>query len=1664
MSEVIETIYDGDNCTIFKNRSETKALKVLKTSSPTPEELSQINNEFNILNKLHIDGCRKVNKIVTYKGKLGIELEYIDGSSLDEYVKSDELTFEQRMGIALGVIEIIEQIHKNGIIHKDISTSNIIISTNNKPWIIDFGISSDIVINIRDLSHPNVLKGSLSYISPEQTGRMNRVVDYRTDFYSYGVVLYELFTGVIPFNDIDPGMLIYSHIAVTPQEPQTINSSISKELSNVILTLLSKNADDRYLTASAIILALKRCPEYSKSKQSDQDLNKKINDRFVIPQKLYGRENEVNLLYELFQKTCSLGSEILMIKGATGVGKSTLVYELFREITKNDAYFISGKFDQYQRQTPYTAIIGAIDEFIQYILIEPEDKFSYWQKEITTALGKNAFLFVELIPELEKVIGVQKRYFEPGAKEREYLINLLFLNFFRTLSKKDHPLVLFLDDLQWIDLSSLLFMELLIKESKDMFIMIIGAYRGEEVNKGHIIYPYISQLRENTDNFTQIGLTGLAKDDVCNLLSDTLDLDKGYYENLCTHIYNKTHGNAFSIKTFLSSMYKEQLLFYSYNDCRWDWDLELIKKGDYNPDVLDILCRRINILPEESREILQYASCIGNKFDLNTLSIITKTDTRKLIEFLLPAIKDGILEFSNENFRLAEFDPEIVCYVHFVHDRVQQAAMTLLDKDKKREVHLQIGNLLLEDEELPDTHKLYTVVDQFNEAFIIIPDQQRRMISKLNLLAGIKAKNSNAYNAALKYLDYGIKLLGDNDWGENFNHLLELYKESAESAFLAGNFELMGNYSNIIHEKTDVVFDKLQIYSIELDSLAARAEWIKVLNRASEVLKLLSIELPTVKDVNEEYIGKVLQDCEETIKGRDPELFIDLKKSDDRVTFAIMKILTNLLAPAFIAAPNMFPVIVSRMMILSLTNGNTPMSAIAYANYGILQASAFNNPLLGYKYGETALAVLNEFENESYKCQTINNVNVFLKHWREPIKKTLKPLFEAYQIGRDSGDFVFAGYSINARNYHAIFSGVSLLDLDDDMSFFTNELLRIHQEGTSNWTRIHHQFVLNLISEKVNNHKWILNGTQFNESSEIESFKTLNDHVALFYIYLYKMILSYFWEEFQLSLEYSEMATQYIAGASGMMLVPQYHFYRTLNLLSTYELLEPNEQEPCREKIYESLELYKHWAELCPGNYLHKYKLIRAELYKIGEYEDFRELYDEAISLSGSAGYYNDQALANELCAKFYQKKHILHLSGYYFKNAINLYEYWGANSRVQFLQENYSSLLSTNKITGSSITNSEAGYLLDLESILKAQNQISSQIFLDKLLETLMETVFTISGADKGFFLTVSGKKYTLEALSQLRKNKISIEIIDDDSLYKVPDSIINYVIRTKKNLLIDEINLNERLMTDDYFVKNSPQSILSIPIIRQSEINGILYLENSKSKEVFNPNRIKILNLISSQIAISLDNANIHKNLEDIVKKRTETLNEKNNELERLTNELKEKNEQLRVLASRDPLTDLFNRRQFFHLAEILFKNAERTMVPLTLIMIDIDHFKKFNDTYGHQMGDDCLKRVAKEINRFFKRENDITGRYGGEEFIGMLVDVSNDSAIKIANDLCKAILKLAIPNRCSESNDYVTISIGLTTKIPEKKSNLSDIIRCADEALYKAKLGGRNRVVSL
>lgn len=1661
MDEVLEPIYNGDNCIIFRNVDRSIALKVLKTSSPSPEELSQINNEYNILKKLNINGCRKVKNIVTHQGKLGIELEYIDGLSLNEYVKSNVLTIEQRLNIAIDIINIIDQIHKDGIIHKDISTSNIIIQQNDKPWIIDFGISSEIVINKRDLSHPNVLQGSLLYISPEQTGRMNRVIDYRTDYYSYGIVLYELFTGTLPFNDTDPGKLIYSHIAVTPENPQELNKDISSQLSTVIEVLLSKNADDRYLSASAIKLALKRCPEYSQSTGIEQ--NRDINDRFILPQKLYGRENEITLLIDLFKKSCISGSEILMIKGSSGVGKSTLVFELFKEISSNNAYFISGKFDQYQRQTPYTAIITAIEEFVQYILIEPQEKFSYWQKELKNSLGESAFILTELIPELEKIIGTPNRIFEPGTKERENIVNLLFLNFFRSLSITDHPLVLFLDDLQWMDQPSLHLLKLLLNEAKDMHIMIIGAYRGEDVDKGHILYSYIKDLQSNAVNFTQIGLNELRKDDVCDLISDTFYLEKGYYENLCNHIYNKTHGNAFFVKTFLSSIYKEQLLFYSYEKCCWQWDLELIKKGDYSPDVLDILCKRIETLPEESREILQYASCIGNSFDLNTLSIISKTEIKKLIDKLLPAIKDGILEFSNENFRLVEFDPEIVCLIHFVHDRVQQASMSLLNPDKKSEIHLQIGNHLLENEAYLDNRTLYTIVDQFNEAFLIIPQEQKLLISTLNLQAGIKAKKSNAYKASIGYLDYGIRILGSDTWSENFNHLLTLYVESAESAYLNGDFELMTKLSQTVHDKTDVIFDKLQIYSIELDSLIARAEWKKVLNRASEVLKLLSIELPNIEQVNEEYIGNILHECEQLINARDPIVFIKLNKTDDIVHSAIMKILTSLLAPAFIAAPNLFPVIVARMMIISLSKGNTPMSALAYANYGIIQTSVFNNPSLGYKYGKTALGILEEFDDESYKCQTINNVNVFLKHWKEPIKNTLKPLFEAYQIGKNIGDFIFAGYSINARNYHAVFTGVSLSDLDDDLLFFNRELLKIHQEGTANWTRIHHQFVHNLIDINLHTNRWTLNGKYFNEGCEIESYEKNSDYVALFYIYLYKMILSFYSEEYILAGEYSEMANNYSAGASGMVLIPQFHFFRALIHLSLYEITHEKNRESYKNIITESLEFFKHWADLCPGNYLHKYKLLRAELYKVGEVEDFRELYDEAISLSGNAGNYNDQALANELCAKFYKNKNILHLSGYYFKNAMNLYEYWGALSKVQFIQSRYSSLLVSNKITGSSIVNSEVGTLLDLESILEAQNQISSQIFLDKLLETLMKTVFTISGADKGYFLSVNNNEYNIEAFTQLRSNNIEIEITNNSISYNIPDSIINYVIRAKRNLLIDEINLNERLMMDDYFKENRPKSILAIPIIRLSEINGVLYLENNQSTEVFNPNRIKILNLISSQIAISLDNANVHKNLEDIVKKRTETLNEKNRELERLTHELKEKNEQLNVLANRDPLTDLYNRRQFFNLAEILFKNAERTRVPVTVIMIDIDYFKKFNDTYGHQVGDECLKKVALVINNFFKRENDITGRYGGEEFIGMLIDVDEENAIRIANELCNAVLQLALPNSNSDSNDYVTISVGLTTSIPDIDRELSYFIRLADKALYEAKLQGRNRVVS-
>ncbi|MEM9156756.1 MAG: serine/threonine-protein kinase PknK, partial [Cyanobacteria bacterium P01_F01_bin.33] len=823
--KLLERIYESENSLVYRGRSQVDDLpviiKILKEDYPTPAELTRYRQEYEITRTLNLDGVIRVRGLEPYKRTLAIVLEDFGGQSLKTLFSKSCISPAKLLDLALQIVDILGQIHAQNIIHKDINPSNILLNPETQQLkIIDFGISTQLSREKPTLKNPRVLEGTLSYISPEQTGRMNRSLDYRTDFYSLGVTFYELLTGQLPFPTTDALELVHCHIAQQPVPPAQVHSDVPQVLSDLVLKLMEKTAEARYQNAAGLKADLEICRQQLQSTGALSPFSLgtlDISAQFQIPQKLYGRETEIDTLLAAFDRISEpqsgTNSELMLVAGYSGIGKSSLVAEVHKPITEKRGYFIAGKYDQFQRDVPYSAVISAFQDLVKQLLTEDETQLQTWRSRLLSALGPNAQVVIDVIPEVALITGNQPLVPELGPTEAQNRFNLVFQNFVRVFCSPDHPLVLFLDDLQWADSASLKLIRLMMSDRDMQSLLLIGAYRDNEVSPTHPLMTLLAQLLKEGATENTITLTPLSREHLSQLMRDTFQHSTEAIGPLAELVLQKTEGNPFFVNEFLKNLYDENLLQFNESLRLWEWNIDKIRAQDLTDNVVELLIARLQKLLPATQEALRLAACVGAQFDLATLAIICQKPSGEVFEALKPAIQTGLI------IALSELNAELAIeQFRFGHDRIQQAAYALIASDHKAEVHLCIGRLLRDNisaEALAE--RIFEVVDHLNQATDFTSEtQERQQLAQLNLQAGLKATSATAYQAAIRYLQMGLNLLADNDWQHTYELALSLHEAAVEAAYLSQNLDLQEQLTEVVLQQARNVLDRVKVYRMKI--------------------------------------------------------------------------------------------------------------------------------------------------------------------------------------------------------------------------------------------------------------------------------------------------------------------------------------------------------------------------------------------------------------------------------------------------------------------------------------------------------------------------------------------------------------------------------------------------------------------------------------------------------------------------------------------------------------------------------------------------------------------------------------------------------------------------------------------------------------------------------
>jgi predicted ATPase/signal transduction histidine kinase len=1510
-----EQIYVGTRTLVYRglrcSNGQPVAIKVLRNNFPRFNELVNFRNQYVIAKNLEIPGSVKAYSLETYQNHYALVMEDFGGISLSSYLDllaSDSkeplegLPINEFLPMAIQIANSLDGLYRHHVIHKDLKPANILINpTTKQVKLIDFSIASLLPRQTQEIQNPNVLEGTLPYISPEQTGRMNRGIDYRTDFYSLGVTFYELLARQLPFQTDDPIELVHCHLAKQPIPVHHLNKSVPLVLSEIVSKLMAKNAENRYQSAIGLKFDLETClhqweetGKIASFKLAARDLC----DRFMIPEKLYGRESEVFSLLAAFERVSAGSAEMMLVAGFSGIGKTAVVNEVHKPIVRQRAYFIKGKFDQFQRNLPFSAFVQAFRDLMGQLLSETDAKLEEWKLEILAALGDSAQAIVEVIPELERIIGQQPPVPEISGSAAQNRFNMLFEKFIQVFTTKEHSLVIFLDDLQWADSASLKLIKLLISATDNRYLLLIGAYRDNEVFLAHPLMLTLAEIQKAEAKVNTITLAPLAKADLNCLVSDTLACSTALALPLTELVYQKTQGNPFFSTQFLKSLHEDGLIEFNFEDRYWQCDIARVRTLALTDDVVEFMALQLRKLPSRTQEVLKLAACIGNQFDLAILAIVDENSPVETASALWKALQEGLILPISEIYKFYQAEGnsnsvigngkesdqlpithEQLAKYKFLHDRVQQAAYSLIPEDQKRATHLQIGQLLLKNTPEADREeRIFDIVNHLNVGVeLITPEAEREQLARLNLVAGKKAKAATAYAAAVEYFNVGKKLLTANSWENQYELTLGLHTEAAEAAYLCGDFDRMEELASVVESCAKMLLDKVKVYEVQMQACMAQNKLQEALNTGLQVLKLLGVEFPS--EPNPSDIGQALGETAAIFNEKRIEDLIDLPQMREPYKLAAIRLLSSIFATAYLAAPALLPLTVCKQVQLSVQYGNASVSPFAYANYGFLLCGVVGDIDSGYQFGQLALSLVSKLNSQEIKAKTAFVVNFFIRHYKDHLRETLEPLMSAYSSGMETGDIEYAAYNLLQYSCSAYYSGKELTVVEREIARNRDAIDKIKQKKPLNYIEIYWQTILNMLGKSKNS--CILKGEAYDEHIKLAVYQQTNDQVGFAYIYLNKFLLCYWFEKYSEAIDNIALAENYLNAVIGMPVVPVFHFYDSLVRLAVYSGTPQSQQQKLLDRVQANQEKMQKWAHHAPMNHLHKFYLVEAERHRVLDQKlEALEMYDKAIALAKENKYVNEEALANELAAKFYLQWGKEKLAQLYLIDAYYSYSRWGAKAKIDSLEQCYPQLLArilqqnqgrlfeavtTSSDTSSSTKNqtiagTTSSAVIDLPTVIKAYQALSSEIKFEQLLTTLMEVAIQNAGAQTGVLILKEEDNWKIAVYCSDRQGCLLQETIAIEESQSIPHTVINYVKRTHKTLVFDDVKTELIFASDPYMMQQEPKSILCTPILHQGKMMAILYLENNLTTGAFTRDRVALLNILCSQAAISLENARLY------------------------------------------------------------------------------------------------------------------------------------------------------------------------------------------------------------
>ncbi len=1175
-------------------------------------------------------------------------------------------------------------------------------------------------------------------------------------------------------------------------------------------------------------------------------------DRLLIPEKLYGRASEIDRLLASFSRIVASGRpELVLVSGYSGIGKSSVVNELHKVIVPLRGPFASGKFDQYKRDVPYATLAQAFNDLIRPLLSTSESELQIWRNAFCAALEPNAKLIVDLVPELKLIIGEQPPVPDLPPQAAQGRFQLVLRRFIGVFARPEHPLALFLDDLQWLDAATLDFLEDLLIQPDVHHLMLVGAYRDNEVDSTHrTVAQAWWRFAITWSNRTRHRPGALGSpEDLGQLIADSLHCEPERAIPLAQLVHEKTAGNPFFVIQFIYALVEEQLLTFNHNGARWFWDLNRIHAKGYTDNVVELMVGKLSRLPIQTQKAVQELACLGNSAEITTVSIVHGTSEDQVHSDLWEAVRLEFIARQEGAYK-------------FIHDRIHEAAYSLIGEHSRAESHLRIGRLLWA-HFTPEKREedVFEIVNQLNRGAALITSQdERERLTELNLIAGKRARASTAYVSALNYLVAGAELLSEDRWDSKYHLIFPLELLRAECEFLTGQTAAAEQRLTALSSRASNAVDLATVTSLLIDLYTSLNESKRAVAVSLDYLRYLGVEWsshPTEEEARQEYQQIWMQ-----LGTRTVEELIGLPLMSDPTSLGTMDVLIKLLPPAMFTDPNLLSLAVCRAVNLSLEQGHSDGSCVAYVWFGAISGPHFGNYKAGFRFGQLGYELVEKGGLQRFQARTYMWYGQFVMPWTKHLRASREFTQRAFDAAYKVGDLFAVAVTFDHLNANSLATGDSLV-----------EAQRVAENGLEFAGRARFAYFIGVIGPQLALIRTLRGLTKkfgsFDDEAGVEQHFASVPAATLpqCWYWIRKLQARFFAGDYDAALDASSKAERFLWTAPSIFETAEYHFYSALSHSASCDSAFPDQQRQHLEALAAHHRQLEIWAENCPENFENRVALVGAEIERVqGQPLKAEQLYERAIRSAFENGFVHNEALANELAARFYAARGFEKIAHTYLRDARYCYGRWGAVGKVRHLDELYPHLREEEPAPAPTGTIAAPVEHLDLATVIKVSQAVSGEMVLEKLIDTLMRTAIEHAGAERGLLILPRGIEQRIVAEATTSGDTIVVRLREAlVAEAAVPESIVHYVVRTQESVILDDASAQNPFSADTYIRRHHARSILCLPLINQAKLIGLLYLENNLTPHVFTPTRIAVLKLLASQAAISLENTRLYRDLEE-------------------------------------------------------------------------------------------------------------------------------------------------------------------------------------------------------